>query len=339
MNNRYSRQIHFKPIGEKGQKLLATSIVTIIGCGALGSVSSESLARAGVGEIHLADRDYVELSNLHRQQLFTEHDVELSIPKVIAAKQRLLSIRSDLKLETYLQHVDADLMENLAQKSDLIIDATDNFETRLLINDAAFKYKVPWIYGACIGSSGVIFPFVPNQTPCLRCLLPTLPSLNETCETAGVISPAVQMTAAMQTAEALKWLTGNVREMSSKVHHFDTWRNEHLHIGIKNIKKTNCKSCGKHPTYPSLSTFRREKISMLCGRDTIQILPNQQRVITLNDAEKVAKKIKATMRRTPYFVEFWVRCYRIMVFDDGRLFIHGLSDLNIGRKIYVELFG
>lgn len=331
--------MRYQSIGESGQRLIAKSNVTIIGCGALGSVSAELLARAGIGKIHLADRDFVELSNLHRQQLFTEQDASLALPKVVAAKKRLHTIRSDIHIHTYFQHVDAELMEKLTKKSDLIIDATDNFETRLLINDAAYKYGIPWIYGACIGSSGVVFPFVPHQTPCFRCLLPALPSLNDTCDATGVIAPAVQVTAARQVAEAIKWITGNRKSLATNVHHFDLWTNQYLNIGVKHIKHKTCESCGDQATYPSLSSFRRDNISYLCGGETIQILPEYNRNLTLVDAEKAAKKITANIKRAPYFVEFLVKGHRVIVFHDGRILIHGLADINQARKLYVDIFG
>lgn len=339
MNNRYSRQISFKPIGKHGQQLIKKSVVTIIGCGALGTVCSELLVRAGIGEIYLADRDYVEYSNLQRQQLFTEQDAKDAIPKVIAAKRRLQLIQSHVKIESYFQHVDATLMENLAKKSTLLIDATDNFETRLLINDAAFKYDIPWIYGACIGSSGVVFPFVPGKTPCIRCMLQTIPRLNDTCESAGIISPAVQVTAAMQTSEALKLLTNNHSKVMSEIYHFDLWDNIRLNLGVSMIKNDSCESCSIDATYPSLTADNHGHISLLCGGETIQILPDEKRTITLKDAERVATRIEAAFKKTPYFIQFWFNDYRIVVFHDGRILIHGSINVALGRKLYIRLFG
>lgn len=251
------------------------------------------MVRAGVGTIHIADRDYVELSNIQRQQLFTEEDAEEMLPKVVAAEKRLKSINSSVVLHTYLQNVDHLLIEYFATRVDVIIDATDNFETRLLINDAAYKHNIPWIYGACVGSSGVVFPFIPKQTACFRCLLPVLPTVNETCDTVGIISPAVQITAATQSSEVLKLLTGNLKAVRTKVHHFDCWNNTFLDIGISKVKNETCETCSEHATFPSLERDQQSQYAVLCGRDAVQVLPSPGRKVTLQDAEKIAKNIKA----------------------------------------------
>ncbi|PKH08644.1 ThiF family adenylyltransferase [Planomicrobium sp. MB-3u-38] len=339
MDGRYSRQELFKPIGKEGQKNLCQSVVTIVGCGALGSAIAETMTRAGVGEIHLVDRDYVELSNLQRQQLFTEKDAEEMKPKVEAAKIRLTAIRSDMRLTTYLQHLDGALMEKLAQSSDLILDATDNFETRLVINDAAAKYDIPWIYGACVGSSGVIFPFVPGNSACFRCLMPVLPSLNETCDTAGIIPSAVQVTAALQCTEALKWLSGNKAAMRSKMHHFNLWDNTVHDLGISRIKNANCETCGSRPIYPALQSGSGGTIAVLCGREAVQFLPNPNRKFGMADALEVGEKLKAQVRSTPYFVEMKVYGKRAVVFADGRILIHGMRNKTEGQKFFHQLFG
>lgn len=339
MGERYSRQILFKQVGQKGQILLEDATVTIIGCGALGSAIAETLTRAGVGEIHLVDRDYVELSNLQRQQLFTEEDAKSMLPKVVGAEKRLKAIRSDLRLFTYLEHLDANLIEKLIAKSTLVMDATDNFETRLLINDASVKHGVPWIYGACVGSSGVVFPFVPDGNSCFRCLLPVLPAINETCDTVGIISPAVQVTAANQCVEAMKWMSGNRQAMRKKVHHFNLWDNTQLDIGISRIKNKACETCGEDPVFPSLQSTSTSSYAVLCGRDAMQILPDPNRLITLDDAEKVGHQMNAAVKRTPYFVELHVFNRRIVLFGNGRLIIHGVRNVSEGRKLYHQLFG
>ncbi|TSI05192.1 ThiF family adenylyltransferase [Lysinibacillus sp. BW-2-10] len=339
MDNRYSRQTLFKPIAEEGQHKLKHSKVAIIGCGALGSAIAETLVRAGVGTIHLIDRDYVEFSNLQRQQLFTEQDAKAMLPKVVAAKNRLQLINSQITLHTYIQHADPVFMESIAPQVDLIMDATDNFETRLLINDVAFKYNIPWIYGACVGSSGIVFPFIPKKTACFRCLLPILPTLNDTCDTVGIIAPAVMMTSAMQCAEALKILTENMDIVRNKVHHFDCWTNGNMDIGISRIKNPHCATCSETPTHPSLELQHEQLYTVLCGRDTVQVLPSKERKISLQDAEKVAIRRGYFIKRTPYFIEIDKNPYRLIVFQDGRLLIHGLKNINEGRKIYTELFG
>lgn len=339
MQERYSRQMLFQPIAETGQHRLQQSKVAIIGCGALGTAVVETLVRAGVGTIYLADRDYVESSNLQRQQLFTTSDANEQLPKVVAAKKRLLEIDPKCTVYTYLQHVDAQLAAYFAERVDVLIDATDNFETRLLINDISYQTGIPWVHGACVGSSGVVFPFRPGETACFRCLLPVLPSLNETCDTAGIIAPAVQVTAALQSAEVLKFLTGNVDALRQKVHHFDVWHNTTMDIGVQKIRNLHCDSCSEKATYPALQVNAEQKYAVLCGRDAVQVLPGKNRVITLDDAEKAAKRIDGFMNRTPYFVQLQKDAYRMLVFGDGRLLIHGLKDIDVGRKIFVELFG
>ncbi|AXI01005.1 thiazole biosynthesis adenylyltransferase ThiF [Sporosarcina sp. PTS2304] len=339
MENRYSRQTLFQPIGQDGQQSLAQSHVVIIGCGALGSAISETLIRAGVGKITLADRDYVEASNLQRQQLFTEADARGSMPKVVAAERRLREIRQDADIRTVLDHVDGPLLLELAEGADLLMDATDNFETRLLINDVAWSLQIPWIYGAVVGSSGSVFPFIPGKTACFRCLLPVLPAVNETCDTVGVISPAVQISAAHQSAEALKWLTGNQSSMRTKLLHFDVWNNTSVEAGISRMQQPNCETCGDHPTYPALHESAGTQYAVLCGRDTVQIIPEAGRALTLADGVHVARRLQSEYRETPFFVEFQVEGYRCILFGNGRLLIHGIKDMQKGRKVYHSLFG
>ncbi|OBA04548.1 thiamine biosynthesis protein ThiF [Paenibacillus polymyxa] len=339
MKERYSRQILFRPIGSEGQRNLSEAVVTIIGCGALGSAIAETLVRAGVGEIHLIDRDYVETSNLQRQQLFTEQDAAQMLPKVTAAEKRLKAIREDVRLYTYLDSLDAGLAQELAGKSTLLMDATDNFETRLLINDAALKAEIPWIYGACVGSTGVVFPFVPGKSACFRCLLPSLPAINQTCDTAGIISPAVQVTAALQSAEAMKWLSGKRDQMRSKVHLFDLWENTQMDIGISRIHNPDCPTCGEQPVFPALTAPHRSAYAALCGRDVVQVLPDPHRPITLDDAEKMGRLMAEHVKRTPYFVEFYAFKHRMILFKNGRLLIHGIGSVARGQKLYHQLFG
>lgn len=339
LDDRYSRQVLFKPVGKMGQDKLSLAHVVIIGCGALGSAISETLVRAGVGKLTIADRDYVESTNLQRQQLFVEQDALDGVPKVVAAERRLKDIRQDVDIVTVLDHIDGPLLENLAQDADLIMDATDNFETRLLMNDIAWKKEIPWIYGACVGSSGTVFPFIPGKFACFRCLLPVLPAVNETCDTTGIIAPAVQITAAHQSAEALKWLTGNVETMRTKVYHFDVWNNTHVEAGISRMRSEVCETCGKTPTYPTLHHPEGTGYAVLCGRDTVQIIPDSVRPLTIADGEQVAKRLGTPYKVTPFFVEFHASGYRFILFGNGRLLIHGLKDMKVGRKLYHQFFG
>lgn len=273
MNNRYSRQVLFLPIGKDGQEKISTKHVLIIGAGALGSANAEALVRAGIGQLTIVDRDYVEWSNLQRQQLYTEQDAEKRLPKAIAAKNRLTSINSSVSIEAVVADASVLELEKWAQKADLIIDGTDNFETRMMINDIAQKYKVPWIYGACVGSYGVSYTIIPEKTPCLSCLLETVPLGGVTCDTAGIIGPAVNMVAANQITEALKILVGDLESLRNKLVSFDLWKNQHRTIKVDKLKKEDCPSCGNNRSYPFLTFENQTKTTMLCGRDTVQIRP------------------------------------------------------------------
>lgn len=339
MESRYVRQTLFKPIGQVGQQKIQEGTALIIGCGALGTSISETLVRAGIGKVILADRDYVEPSNLQRQQLFTEQDALDGTPKVIAAKRQLLAIRSDTQIDIVLDHIDGPLIEELVHNVDIILDATDNFETRLLINDIAWKKGIPWIYGACVGSSSMVYPFIPEETACFRCLLPVLPAVNETCDTAGIIASAVQITAAHQSAEALKWLSGNQQAMRRKMLTYDSWANTFVEAGLSRLKRDTCETCGTTRTYPALEVSNETNFAVLCGRDTVQVIPEKGRLITLVEAEEMAQKLQYPYKKTPYFIEIRLEQYRCVIFKNGRLLIHGLKDINQGRKIYQHFFG
>lgn len=337
---RYSRQMMYSPIGLDGQELLSQARVAIIGCGALGSASAELLVRAGIGTIHLADRDVVELSNLQRQQLYAEADALEMKPKVIAAAERLRAIRSDVQLLTYMEHVDAELMDMIAAQCDIVVDATDNFETRYIINDAAYKHGIPWVYGACVGSTGCVFSFVPGETACFQCVLPVLPAFNATCDTVGIIAPAVQITASYQCAEVFKWLTGNHTALRRKMLHVDVWNGVHMEIGISRLKDEQCLTCGAHPSYPALSMqAESERYTLLCGRDAVQITPQRDRRVTFEEAVLLAKRLDAVYKVTPYFAEIKMEEVRLILFANGRLLIHGIHDVEIGRKLYHQWFG
>ena len=271
--------------------------------------------------------------------LFTEQDALNGVPKVVAAERRLKEIRQDVRFERCLTMSTVRLMEEITEDADLIMDATDNFETRLLMNDVAWKKGIPWIYGACVGSSGTVFPFIPGRSACFRCLLPVLPSVNETCDTAGIIAPAVQIIAAHQSAEALKWLTGNKDAMRTKVFHFDVWNNTQVEAGISRIRNEVCETCGETPTYPSFIN-RKEHImpSYAVG------IPSRSsriaaRPLTIEDGEKVAERLGYNYKMTPFFVEFHAEGYRCILFENGRLLIHGLKDMKEGRKLYHQFFG
>ncbi|PJN88831.1 thiazole biosynthesis adenylyltransferase ThiF [Bacillus sp. mrc49] len=339
MNERYSRQELFGPIGKSGQLKIRKKHVLVIGAGALGTGSAEGLVRAGVGKLTIVDRDYVEWSNLQRQQLYCEEDAENRTPKAVAAKKRLNAINSNVSVNSLVSDVSVEEMAKLVCDVDLIVDATDNFETRMIINDSAQKFKIPWIYGACVGSYGISFTVIPGMTPCLNCLLETVPIGGQTCDTAGIISPAVQTVVAHQLTEALKILVEDYASLRNKVVSFDLWTNEQAAIAVTKLKKDNCASCGEKRTYPHLSYANRTKTAVLCGRDSVQIRPTKEYVGDLTQLEKSIRAQGSHVVRNPYLLSFAVGKHRLVVFNDGRALIHGTKDIAEAKTLYHRYFG
>jgi molybdopterin/thiamine biosynthesis adenylyltransferase len=339
MNERYSRQVLFSGIGREGQARISQRHVLIIGAGALGSGSAEILTRAGVGKVTIVDRDYVEASNLQRQQLYTEEDVAEKLPKAAAAEKRLRAINSDVEIRAIIGDATPEMLEDLVVDVDLMMDATDNFETRMLMNDVAQKYQIPWIYGACVGSFGMSFSIIPGKTPCLNCLLRTIPLQGMTCDTGGIISPAVQMVIAHQTAEALKILVEDWEAVRTTFVSFDLWRNQYTSLKMSKAKFTGCLSCGEERTYPYLDQENRTKSSVLCGRDTVQIRPSSYGDVSL---EKLAGKLSSAgyqVKGNPYLISVEMEAERMVIFQDGRALIHGTKDLTHAKSIYQRILG
>ncbi|WP_283656301.1 MULTISPECIES: thiazole biosynthesis adenylyltransferase ThiF [unclassified Paenibacillus] len=336
---RYSRQELFTKIGPAGQQNIRSKHVLIIGAGALGTANADMLVRAGIGRLTLVDRDYVDWSNLQRQQLYDEADARDHMPKAVAAQKRLQQVNSDVDIRALIRDVSLEEIDDIAAGVDLIVDATDNFDTRLLINDYAVKHQIPWIYGACVGSYGTTFTIVPGQTPCLHCLLGTVPLGGATCDTAGVISPAVQMVAAYQSAEALKLLTGDDSALQGKLISFDLWNNQHQAIQISAMKKADCPTCGEHPVYPFLQSEHQSKSAVLCGRDTVQIRPASGAVRDLNEAARLLSRQGGKVEHNPYLVSVVIGAHRLVLFQDGRVLIHGTKDIAEARSIVHKYLG
>ncbi|GHH99256.1 ThiF family adenylyltransferase [Neobacillus kokaensis] len=334
---RYSRQELFPPIGKAGQEKLKNARVLIIGAGALGTSSAEMLVRAGVGRITMVDRDYVEWSNLQRQQLYTEKDVQDKLPKAIAAEKRLREVNSEVVIEGIVADVNGMNIEELVKNQHVILDATDNFETRLVVNDAAVKHEIPFIFGACVASYGMTFPMIPGKTPCLHCLINHLPSQNQTCDTVGVISPIVQLVTAYQVTSALKVLTGN--EIVPRLQSFDIWKSEKAEIDVWPLKNKDCPTCGSSSTFPFLAYENQTKAAVLCGRNTVQLRPGFERTITLDQLAIRLKELTSEFIQNPYLLSCTYEEFRLVFFKDGRALIHGTSEIAQAKAIYHRLIG
>jgi molybdopterin/thiamine biosynthesis adenylyltransferase len=340
MSERYSRQTLFPQIGPSGQDKIGSKHVLIIGAGALGSGSAEMMTRAGVGRLTIVDRDYVEESNLQRQQLYTEEDVREKLPKAAAAEKRLKAINSDVNIKSIIADATPELMEELMTPGvDLILDATDNFETRMMINDISQKFKIPWIYGACVGSFGMSFTIIPGETPCLNCLLKAIPIQGMTCDTGGIIAPAVGMVIAHQAAEALKILVEDWDALRTGFVSFDLWRNQFSTMKMSKAKDPGCLSCGDHPTFPYLDIENMTKSTVLCGRDTVQIRPPKQEGIDLSALSSSLNALGYEVKANPYLLSVEYEGTRLVIFSDGRALIHGTKDLKQAKSLYQRLLG
>ncbi len=336
--SRYSRQILFNGIGEEGQRRLRQSRVLIVGCGALGSAQAESLARAGVGSLRIADRDFVEASNLQRQTLFTERDASERIPKAVAAANHIGEINRDIAVEPEIVDVNHSNIERLVKDCDVVLDGTDNFATRYLINDACVKHEINWVYGAAVASYGVTMTIQPHRTPCLRCVFEEAPPAASapTCDTAGVIMPIISIVAAVQVAEALKLLTGQNESLHHSLMQFDIWRNEWRKIN-PGAPSPDCPTCGL-ANFAMLEAEAGEFAAVLCGRDAVQISPAQSTQINF---EQLAEKLRFTgdVKFNDYLLRFRTGDFEVTVFQDARSIIRGTSEIKTARSLYAKYIG
>ncbi|WP_138417434.1 thiazole biosynthesis adenylyltransferase ThiF [Aquibacillus sediminis] len=339
MSDRYSRQQLFKPIGPDGQQKIGKKHVLVVGAGALGTGNAEGLVRAGVGKLTIVDRDYVEWSNLQRQQLYVEADAEERMPKAVAAEKRLTQINAEVNIDARVLDVGVQELEQLVEGVDLIIDATDNFDIRMMVNDISQKFEIPWIYGACVGSYGISYTILPGETPCLHCLLETVPIGGMTCDTVGIISPAVNMVVSYQLTEALKILVEDFQALRRKLVSFDLWNNQHTAINVDKIKKETCLSCGTNRTYPNLAFENQTKTAVLCGRDTVQIRPPVQQERNLDQLAFMLSNQGGKVDQNPYLLSFSIEDHRLVVFKDGRVLIHGTKDIAEAKTLYHRYIG
>jgi adenylyltransferase/sulfurtransferase len=338
MNERYSRQILFNGIGKEGQRRLLQSRALIVGCGALGSAHAESLARAGVGKLRIADRDFVEASNLQRQTMFTESDASERIPKAIAAANHIRELNREIEVEPHVTDVNHSNIEQLVKDCDVVLDGTDNFATRYLINDACVKHEIDWIYGAAVGSYGVTMTIRPHQTPCLRCVFEEAPPAASapTCDTAGVIMPIISVVAAVQVAEALKLLTGQNESLHRSLMQFDVWRNEWRKIN-PGPPAPDCPTCGL-ADYAMLEAVSGDFAAVLCGRNAVQISPAQA---TRLNFEELAERLRVTgeVKFNDYLLRFQTGDFELTVFQDARSIIRGTSEIATARSLYAKYIG
>ena len=337
-HERYSRQILFNGIGREGQQHLLDSRVVIIGCGALGSAQAEALARAGVGRLRIVDRDFVEFSNLQRQTMFTESDAIERLPKAIACANRIREINSDIAAEPEVADVNHSNIERLISDVDVVVDGTDNFATRYLVNDACVKHEVNWVYGAAVGSYGVTMTIRPHETPCLRCIFPEAPPAASapTCDTAGVIMPIISIVASVQVTEALKLLTRQLRDLHNSLMQFDVWRNEWRKISIGK-PLPDCPTCGLGD-YETLNAEARDFAAVMCGRHAVQISPADPVHI---DLDALRKKLESSgdVKANDYLLRFRTGEYELTIFQDARSIIRGTDDISTARSLYSKYIG
>lgn len=337
---RYSRQMRFYGIGEAGQRKLLASHVTLCGCGALGTVLANVLVRAGVGHVRIIDRDFIETSNLQRQVLFDERDVAENLPKAEAAARKLAAINSAVHVEPVVADIDRTNILALCADADLILDGTDNFEIRYLINDVAVKLGKPWVYGGCIGSHGQVMTILPGQTPCLRCVFEAAPAPGEagTCETAGVLGPIVNIVASLQATEAIKILTGNLEQVNRELVYLDIWDNIHRRIKVAPLfGKVDCPCCQRR-RFEWLEGEHGSQTTSLCGRNAVQVSHRTPGKLNFEEmARHLGQMGEVSYNR--FLLKFNVESYEFTVFPDGRAIIKGTSDQDKARTLYARYIG
>ena len=331
---RYSRQILFRGIGAEGQRKLTRGRVAIVGCGATGSALAGLLARAGVGTLRIIDRDYVEPSNLQRQSLFDEADAAESLPKAIAAARKISAFNSQIAVEAKVEDLVPANVEVLLEGMDLILDGTDNFETRYLINDYAVDRSRPWIYSAAVGSYAVTLNVLPGETACLACIFPDSPrGMVETCETSGILNSAVNLVASIAATEALKFLVG-ASGLRRSLLSFDLWTNDRAEIAARK-PRLGCRACGERD-FIHLAGEGRPHIT-LCGRNSVQIHERQRPI----DFAEMDRRLQphGMVRHNDFVLKFWHEPYEMTLFPDGRAIIKGTTDTAVARSLYARFVG
>jgi adenylyltransferase/sulfurtransferase len=336
--DRYARQFILPEIGEVGQKRLLDTSVAVLGCGALGTNIANLLVRAGVGQLRIVDRDVVEQSNLQRQVLFDEVDAANSLPKAIAAEQKLRSINSQVNLDPVVTDIDPYNVETLIRDVDIVLDGTDNFETRFLINDACIKLGVPWVYGAVIGTEGMVMPIVPGQTPCFRCLLSEIPAPGSTptCDTVGVLGTAAALVAALEVTEAMKLRLGSEISSLGRLSCIDIWSGAMEHVQISK-PGTPCPACDLR-NFEFLQAREGSWAIVLCGRNSVQINVKPKKQVSFSQlAERL--RVVGAVDYNENMLRLRLPPYELWVFPDGRTIVKGCADPAVGRAIYARYIG
>jgi len=335
---RYIRQTIFPGIGEAGQKKLLAARVVIIGCGATGTVIANHLARAGVGHLTIVDRDFIELNNLQRQLLFDEQDLAENLPKAIAAERKLRAINSDIEVRGIVSDVNPENIESLIDGATLVMDGTDNFETRYIINDACLKHNIPWIYTGAVSTYGMSQTIIPGKTACLRCLVEEVPppGSSATCDTAGVVGPVVSAVASVSATEAIKFMVGQ-GDLNKGIIHVDLWYNSFEQFG-SNGPRAGCPACQQH-NYEFLNQEKGGQMVSLCGRDAVQIRQSGGNRISLDELANRLKSVSDITAQNDYLLRFAVDSYEITLFADSRAIIKGTQDESVARGLYAKYVG
>lgn len=339
---RYSRQILFTGLGEKGQQRLLASKVLLCGCGALGTVLAETLVRAGVGSVRIVDRDFIELSNLQRQVLFDEQDIADRLPKAVAAANKLRKINSQIEIEPIVADIDHTNILQLIGDVDLILDGTDNFEVRFLINDASLETGVPWIYAGCIGSHGQTMTIFPGETACLRCLMESVPEPGslETCDTAGVLGAAINVIASLEVVDAMKILSGQRELVSPSLTIVDVWDGSFRKMSVENLReRAECPAC-KGGERVWLSGTKGSQTTALCGRNAVQVSPGQKVNLNFDDLQRRLDGA-GEVSYNQYLLRLVLTNpdFEVTVFRDGRAIVKGTEDISVARGIFARYIG
>src|SRR5271168_210634 len=337
LQEKYSRQILFAGIGEEGQQRLLASSAVIVGCGAIGAAAAGLLVRAGVGRVRILDRDFVEPSNLQRQTLFDEDDARVALPKAVAAERKLRAINSSVAVDGLVADLNPRNAVELLAGFDLILDGTDNFETRFLINDYAVQSGLPWIYAAAVASYGVTMTVRPGLTPCLACILETSTNghgLEETCDTVGVLGPIVNLIASLQVAEALKLLAGRAQALHGRLISCDVWTGHFQSVRV--AQNPACRACARRE-FSYLQGQAQPHIT-LCGRDSVQI-HERGRALDLGALQARLASSVSDVRHNEFLLCFRVELYQMTVFADGRAILKGTKDPAVARSLYARYLG